>query len=346
MSGTRVRLTQQDIDSAFSAEQLVVFYQPQLSLGSGEIASLEAFIRWDHPKFGLMAPNLFLNFMESQGRIHEVTKFVLKRAIESARILRSKNLDWPISINIPLGTLLEPSFVETLTQLVNTPALGPGRLSLDIPEGALAARYLEDWPDFAPVLAQLEQAGIGLALDGPGARPFELRQIKPFPFTEVKIGGQSIINFALSTVFTRRGLIPSRVAFADKNHLTTTAVGVENEETLHALVDLGFDRVQGRLFRGPSTLRDLLSWYEADYAAKIDALAPALRLAKEPMEPAVDDRADVAGADDPSAGDPSGSWLDRFAKLPVGNSLKSVLRLNRDRQGDAAKEEPRFASGQ
>lgn len=280
MSERPVRLTRQDIDDAFRADQLVVFYQPQIDLDDGSIKGLEAFIRWRHPAFGLMAPNLFLNFMESQGRMGEVTSFVLDQALDALDALVAKGLDWPVSINVPVSPLLDARFISDLKAKIQAHNLGSGRIALDVPEGALSARYMSDWPQIAPALSHLRQFGVNLALDGPGPRPFELRQIRPFTFNQVKLGGQSIINFARSTLFTRRGLIPSRVRFCEDHDVIITAVGVENEETLVALQELGFNRAQGRFMASPMPLSELFTWYDADYPAFLtanDLLFPALR---------------------------------------------------------------------
>lgn len=296
------RLSRSDIDEAFASDQLIVHFQPQLSFETMDIIGVEAFVRWQHPKIGLLAPNLFINFMESQGRMHEVTDHVLAKALQAIEAARRLGLTWRVSVNVSLADLTGRNLPQALARAVKSADVSPGDLCIDVSEASLSMRYASDWPAVASTLSEVRRMGIGIALDGPGPRPFELRQIQPFVFSQVKIGGQAIIGFARTTVVTQRGLIPSRIAFCEERRIPITAIGMEDLRTLEALHHLGFERVQGNVIAPAMPLESLLSWYFNEFKAKAVKLEAALGLDRTEAEIEPEDTSDADDLEIPVTG--------------------------------------------
>ncbi|MEQ8950770.1 EAL domain-containing protein, partial [Parvibaculum sp.] len=100
MYSSSFRLTNRDIDLAFEADRLFLVCQPKLCLATGGTLGAEAYIRWNHPDYGLLPPGLFLSFIERRERSGELTRFVARAAAETLVRWRGAGLDWPLSINL------------------------------------------------------------------------------------------------------------------------------------------------------------------------------------------------------------------------------------------------------
>lgn len=292
------RLSGADLDRAFAERRFVILYQPQVSLVTGEVVAAEAFVRWNHPTFGLMAPGLFLDFVEAEGRQNELTAYVLGEALTTAKAWQLMGRTWRVSVNVSGADIGAPDFPEFVAASLADVDLPADRLVIEAPEAPLGSGD----PRLAANLQRLRAIGCGVALDSGGALPLDAAELSPCPFTEIKIGGSAIIRFARHVQRASVGRISRRLAFARRNGLAAIAVGVEDEVTLEALKKIGFSAVQGAYVQRPVAAADLDHWdgnwrretMHAPYPAPSSPPPMALAQAKPATSPPEPHRVTVA----------------------------------------------------
>ncbi|MEP2830768.1 EAL domain-containing protein [Parvibaculum sp.] len=256
MYSSSFRLTNRDIDLAFEAGHLFIVCQPKLSLAEDGVLGAEAYVRWNHPDYGLLPPGLFLSFFEQRERAGELTRFVARAAADLLVDWASADRHWPLSINLGASDLADMGLPGALDEIMGERGLDPALLMLEVPEGAFA-RHGEE---AARVLATLRRLGFRTALDGGGAVIVPDDLLTPDHFDEVKIGGASIIQFARRLKGSGLGFVGKRVSLAVSRGLGATAVGVEDEITLNALPALGFTAAQGALLCRPLMPDEFAQW--------------------------------------------------------------------------------------
>lgn len=231
---------------AFEAEQLVVHYQPQVSLRTGEIIGAEALVRWQHPERGLLAPNDFLPFAEGIGLGPNIDCWVLRKACEQAGVWKDAGWPWMrISVNLSLFQLRSPDFSRKIRAILKETGLDPGRLDLEVPESMAA----EDIGAYACQLESLRFLGVRLALDDFGMGSTSISHLHRLPIGCVKID-QSLIQAATGGP-RQRAIISAITAFAHMLGLVVVAEGVETDEQADWARRSGCDIGQGFAFARP-----------------------------------------------------------------------------------------------
>lgn len=256
MYSSSFRLTNRDIDLALEAGHLFLVFQPKIELTTGQVLGAEAYVRWDHPDYGLMPPGLFLSFFERRERSVDLTSFVVAAAADAMVTWRARGQHWPISINLSGNDLNEPTLPGTLAAIVDERGLNPDAFTLEIPEGVFARNAASS----ASIIVELRRLGFRTALDGGGAVVVPSEYVTPEFFSEVKISGASIIRFAQRVRQAGLGFIGRRVTLAVAQGLAATAVGVEDEPTLSGLMAVGFTSAQGTHICRPRSADDLIGW--------------------------------------------------------------------------------------
>lgn len=275
MYSSSFRLTNRDIDTAFDAGHLFLVCQPKLCLATGEALGAEAYIRWNHPDYGLLPPGLFLSFFERRERSGELTRFVARAAARTLATWQTAGQNWPLSINLSAPDLADMGLPGALDEIMAEHGLDPASLILEVPEGAFA-RHGET---AQRTLADFRRLGFRTALDGGGAVIVPDDLLTREHFDEVKIGGAAIIQFARRLKSTGLGFVGKRVALAAARGLDATAVGVEDATTLAALPALGFTAAQGAHISRPSAPAELFGWSAPHLVPEPEA---------EPVSPAED----------------------------------------------------------
>lgn len=256
MSDKLFRLAVTDIDRAFEQGEFRLVFQPKIELASNRMTGAEAFIRWQHPSFGLLPPGLFLDFVEAAGRIDTLTRFVFRQALVAAVTWQAQGRDWSISVNVAPGTVTTPEFPRELARLLDAHGVHPARLIIEIPERAVAQE-----PDqICQALNDIRTLGVHVALDGGGIVPVDLDAFNPMPFTAIKVGGPASIRLAQRMGLNGRGALAMRLRQARRYGLEIVAVGTEDEATMDGLADVGFTAAQGIWIQKPVSSAELLAW--------------------------------------------------------------------------------------
>lgn len=246
------------LEEALTTHSLQVHYQPKIDLFSRQARDFEALIRWQHPKYGMVAPDQFLPIVERIGRFEELTKFVLHNA------LRHRN-DWPVdgarvAINIPASMVHERALFDMVQSAINIWGTPPAMLTLEITEGAIIKDHIASQHH----LAKLKSMGIRISIDDFGTGYSSLAYFKKLPASELKIDKSFVAN--LCNDVDDRHLVQLIIDLAHHFGLKVVAEGVETQDTIKTLTQLNCDSVQGFYFATAmphETLSDWLTKYDA-----------------------------------------------------------------------------------
>jgi len=240
-----------DLRGAVDRNEFVVHYQPIVDLPSGEVASMEALVRWARSDGGLVPPNEFIPLAERSGLIVPIGAFVVREACRQARAWQQARQGRPIgiSVNVSGVQLQDSAFVATVSMALEEADLAPELLTLEITESVMA---LDD-EAVSRRLRQLKGIGVRLAIDDFGTGFSSLGSISRFPVDEVKID-KSFVD-ALDGGRQSTTLVRSIVRLAHSLKLKTVAEGVELPEQSRLLAATGCDKAQGYLFSRPLDAR-------------------------------------------------------------------------------------------
>jgi diguanylate cyclase (GGDEF)-like protein len=230
---------------AIEQGQLVLHYQPKLDLVTGEVRGVEALVRWQHPERGLLAPDTFLPTAERTGLINPLTDYVLDMALAKAAQWLEEGTSVPMAVNISARSLLDPSFPDRVLAALSARRMPAASLILEITETSI----MEDPEHALAALQRLHDAGVYLSIDDFGTGYSSLAYLKRLPVDEIKVDRSFVA--ALTVDARDRLIVASTVSLGRALGLDVVAEGVENEETLAVLQELGCDLAQGYLFGRP-----------------------------------------------------------------------------------------------
>src|SRR4051794_3577781 len=222
-------------------EQFVVFYQAKFDLLRRTITGAEALVRWHHPERGTITPDHFIPLAETSGLIERLTTHVLTQALhECARWHRSGH-DLTVSVNLSPRNVKDSSLPQRVDDLLAQAGVPADRLILEITESSV----MEEPERAVPVLHQLADRGIGLSLDDFGTGYSSLSYLQQLPVNELKIDRSFVMRLDRNAGTHAHALVRSITALARNLGLRVVAEGIETEEQLAALIDLGCEIGQG-----------------------------------------------------------------------------------------------------
>jgi diguanylate cyclase (GGDEF)-like protein len=239
---------------AIDADELVLFYQPKVSLRDGGVDAVEALIRWQHPDLGLLSPDRFVPLAEQTGLIDRVTEWVVTRAVSD---LASWRGSLSVSINVSARNLGDAGLVPHLVDTLEASAIVPGRLYVEITETAL----MTDPDRAAVVLQDLHRAGIRISIDDFGTGQTSLSYLSALPIDEMKIDRSFIADMTESA--GHHAITRSIVELGHNLGFDVVGEGVETAEVASALQETGCDVAQGYLYARPMPAADLSEWMVA-----------------------------------------------------------------------------------
>ena len=242
--------------SSRAAGELVVHYQPQVSCEDRAVVGVEALVRWQHPRLGLLAPAEFLDLAERYQLMPHLTQRVLARAVQDASGWLRMGRRMPVSVNLSASCLTHSSLLPTLEDALRESRLPPGLLTLEVTETAI----MDDPRKAVESLAALTACGVHVSIDDYGTGHSTLAYLNHLPARELKLD-QSFTSRLLADERTST-IVAGTVELAHRLGLRVTAEGVEDDETHRALAALGCDRTQGFLHSRPLPILELDAWVD------------------------------------------------------------------------------------
>ncbi|MEA3197933.1 MAG: hypothetical protein QOF32_1985, partial [Gammaproteobacteria bacterium] len=231
---------------ALERDEFVLHYQPKVNLVSGKLTGAEALIRWNDPVSGLTLPGRFIPILEDTGLIHDVGRWVLRKAIEDYQRWRNDGLPAVrIAVNVSPLQLRNPNFVADIQEAVNIAADAAAGLQLEITESLI----MQDVNRSIVGLHAIRALGVTIAIDDFGTGFSSLNYLTKLPVDTLKIDRSFVTEMASGT--DGLTLVSVIINLAHKLKLNTVAEGVETEEQLRQLRLLDCDEMQGYLFGKP-----------------------------------------------------------------------------------------------
>ena len=225
---------------------------------TGDVASFETLIRWQHPVRGYVSPAVFIPVAEETGLILEIGRWVLEEAVKQAA-------SWPtgaaVAVNFSAIQFQDKTFPLFVAATLAKYDLPSSRLELEITETAL----LDNTDATIEMLQQFRELGIGISLDDFGTGYSSLSQLRTFPFSKIKIDGSFVRDIERDA--SAIAVIRSVVTLGNILGMAVVAECVENEDQLKFLSSVGCDQIQGYLFAKPQRADAVAQWL-ACYDAK------------------------------------------------------------------------------
>jgi diguanylate cyclase (GGDEF)-like protein len=268
---------------------LELYYQPKVSLATGEVLGVEALVRWQHPTLGLVMPDDFIPLAEQSGLMPRLTDSLLDQALAQRAAWDADGPGLLIAVNVSVRDLLDQGFAERVTAALARHRIPPDALMLEITE----RRLLADFDRGAKVLAELVASGVHISLDDFGTGYSSLTLLKQLPVCEVKIDQSFVSRIADSEADAT--IVGSIVELAHALDLTVVAEGVETTEVLQRLLALGCDQAQGWLVGLPMDAATASAWISRHRHAGDRLIVPRQG---DPRDPGVRDRRAPAAADE------------------------------------------------
>lgn len=236
---------EQAFGSALAERQFVLHYQPQIRLDTQQVLGYEALVRWDHPEFGLLYPDRFIDLAERSGFIVELGWEVLRLACEALSAWDAQGRETRLAVNVSALQLRQADFAARLLSKLQLYALAPQRLELEITETTI----LDAEGTAVAHLHTLRDAGLGISLDDFGRGYAGFAHLYSLPLSKLKIDRSLIAP--LSNSHDDSPIVSSTIILAKRLGLEVVAEGVETREQVVCLKLAGCDIAQGYHFSRP-----------------------------------------------------------------------------------------------
>jgi len=216
--------------SALPEKQLFLVYQPKVDVKTDLIVGAEALIRWNHPELGVVSPDLFISLAEKTGLIVDIGRWVLEEACQQlVKWQEAGKTDYKIAVNVSVRQLVDPTFVSTVWETINSTGIDPSKLQLELTENMI----MENPESAVKILQRLKDLGVMLSVDDFGTGYSSLMYLQKFPIDELKID-KSFVD-EIQGPLNKAPIVKAVISLGHDLGLTLVAEGVE---TIHQLVRL------------------------------------------------------------------------------------------------------------
>jgi diguanylate cyclase (GGDEF)-like protein len=250
--GSRLRLAE-ELRAAIDAGELVLHYQPQLDLHTGEISTVEALVRWPHPTLGVIPPIKFLPLAEEAGLMGSVTRLVLTQAIEQSAAWWAEGRDIRVSVNVSATDLLDAGLTDLIVGLLAEHGQPARSLVVEITETSV----ISEFEHCRGVVQDLRDLGVSVSIDDFGAGFTSLAYLSALAVEELKVDRGLITPLTSGSNRHDVELVRATIALGHALRLRVVAEGIEDKATLDLLSELGCDLGQGYFIGRPTPAHEL-----------------------------------------------------------------------------------------
>lgn len=252
--GHRFEVARSELERALQKDELLLHWQPKVSLADGTICGVEALARWQHPDRGLLMPNDFIPCFEEMGLITPMTRKVVAAALRQRAAWERETLGFGVAVNLSARLLGDLELPDELATLSRDAHVDPSSLTLEVTETAA----MEEPVRVTDVLSRLRLKGFRVSLDDFGTGYSSLLALHRMPFNELKIDKSFVLELGRTTESTI--IVKAVVGLAHNLGLEVCAEGVETRAAWDILAALGCDVAQGYLISRPVPAEEIPDW--------------------------------------------------------------------------------------
>jgi len=245
-----------ELGAAIAAGELVLHYQPKLNLLTSTVSSVEALVRWQHPRRGLLDPAEFIGIAENTNLIGPLTSWVVTESVQQIKSwqLMDPPIGLSVSVNISARSLTSPELADEILDILATTDVPAERLQVELTETSVVA----DPTGAFKLLSRLADAGVHISLDDFGQGATSLVSLTSLPIHEIKIDRSFVIG--LEEGDDQAAVVEFVIALGQRLGLVVVAEGIETERAATLLTAMGCEQGQGYRFCHPLPPRELERW--------------------------------------------------------------------------------------
>lgn len=247
-------LTPDEIRQGLENGAVRLVYQPKVAIAERVMVGVEALVRWQDPKRGLLGPGALIPVAEESGLINPLTDAIFKVAMAQCGAWLAEGLDFKVSVNVSIENLDQLDFPDFVVDTAAQEGVPPSSVILEVTESRVMADILKP----LEILTRLRMKGVGLSIDDYGTGASSMQQIKRIPFTELKIDREFVAGAPLDD--QSRAMLISSIGLGKDLGLTIVAEGVETQEEWDLVAALGVDIVQGYFVAKPMPGEEIAAW--------------------------------------------------------------------------------------
>ncbi|AWI54856.1 hypothetical protein DEH84_16590 [Aquabacterium olei] len=250
---------QRDLRTALETGQgLSLHYQPKIDSASGQIAGVEALLRWQHPQRGAVSPVVFIPVAERFGLIGALGQWVIDEAARQIQAWRGAGLSMRVAINVSVHQLRQPDLVDRVGEILARHGVPPDLITFELTESAA----MEDPSATLRIFERLAVTGVALSIDDFGTGYSSLSYLRKLPASQIKIDRSFVQD--LGSQSDARAIVKAVIKLSHALGLEVVAEGVETVAQQDILKQLGCDQMQGFLFARPMPATHLQLWALSD----------------------------------------------------------------------------------
>ncbi len=245
----------EDIRQALDSNQIVIFYQPKVSLSDNHVTGVECFARWYHTEYGLIYPGDFISIIEQHDLINDFTLYILRNAVKQLAAWQKMGLDLKIAINISIYNLNRCDLPEIFEEIVLQES---GVSAESIILETTGSKLIEDFALSLDILTRLRLKGFGLSIGNFGTGYASLEKLKDLPFTELKI--DRVFTNSAADEPSARAIVELSTRLGKIFNLNLVAQGIEKETDKDLIAELGCKEAQGYYIAKPMPGEHFVEW--------------------------------------------------------------------------------------
>ncbi len=271
-----------DLRKALERGEFALLYQPIIELSTGKVSEFEALLRWNHPRHGLVGPDDFVSVAEESGLIVPLGNWIIKEACRQLGEWQERtSTKLSVSVNLSAKQLLHPSLIEEVRAVLKNTKLSSNQLKLEVTESTV----MEHSERSMSVLSELAGLGVSLSTDDFGTGYSSLSYLQRFPFDRLKIDRSFVDEMGGND--KTAAIVKTILMLGENLGIEVVAEGIETDQQLESLMDLGCRLGQGFLFSRPISaeqverlLSEGIERYNRMPTGKLPAATPILEVSE------------------------------------------------------------------
>ncbi|MDP3223938.1 MAG: GGDEF domain-containing phosphodiesterase, partial [Rubrivivax sp.] len=254
-----------ELREAIERQEFMLHYQPRVSAADGRVVSVEALVRWQHPRRGLLPPGRFIEVAEQAGLMDKLGELVLNEACRQLAAWRRADVPVPkVSVNVSMQQLLTGCLPGQVREMLSRHSVPPSALELEVTESLLA----DDAASAQRQLRELRNLGVEIALDDFGTGYSAMSQLRRLPIDVMKIDRSFVVDLGKDD--GALAIARAIIALAGALRLRVVAEGVETQQQADWLRELGCHELQGYLFARPMPAEELVTFVNREAVRTAD----------------------------------------------------------------------------